>query len=161
MLIRIVLFLLLVVSIISCKAEKQNQHLINQEVVKDYANLFTNPQKDSLSEIIINYEKVSTNQICVYTLNTIPNKVNAVVYATKIANQLGVGQAEKQNGLLLLIAKNDKKIAFATGYGTEKILTDSVCKTLIEYTLKPSFKKELYFEGVLNVLDSVKLKWID
>ncbi len=128
-------------------------------MVQDYADLFTKPEKDSISKIIINYEKASTNQICIYTINTIPTKDNAVVYATKLANQLGVGQAETQNGLLLLIAKNDRKIAFATGISTEKVLTDLVCNNLIEYTLVPSFKKEHYFEGVLQVLDSVKLKW--
>ncbi|WP_397361927.1 TPM domain-containing protein [Olleya sp. R77988] len=156
---RLLSFLLIITSLVSCK--KKNQNLIIKTVVNDYADIFTKTEEDSLSKIIIDYEKTSTNQICVYVIDSVPSLDNPVVYATKIANKLGVGQKEKDNGLLLLISKNDKKIAFATGYGTEKIVTDSICKRLIDSTLVPSFKKGNYFEGVLQALDTIKVKWED
>ncbi|MGB6268314.1 MAG: TPM domain-containing protein [Olleya sp.] len=156
---RFLSLLLVFVSLISCKNAKQNDTLINQDVVQDYADLFSIKEEDFISKIIIDYENTSTNQICVYVIDSIPTSDNPVVYATKIANNLGVGQKEKDNGLLLLIAKNDRQVAFATGYGTEKILTDSICKRLIDSTLIPSFKEGDYFEGVVKVLDSVKTKW--
>ncbi|RAJ15199.1 TPM domain-containing protein [Olleya aquimaris] len=156
---RFLLLLFVFVSLISCKKEKQNDTLINQDVVQDYANLFSAKEKDSISKVIIDYENISTNQICVYVIDSIPNNNNALMYATTIGQTLGVGQAEKNNGLLILISTKDRQVAFATGLGTEKILTDTICHDLIENTLIPSFKQSAYFKGVLQVLDSIKVKW--
>lgn len=151
--------LLIFILVFSCKKKTEKGTLLSQAVIQDYADLFTPFEEDSLSKIILNYEKNSSNEICIYTIDSIPNKDNIVVTASKLANQLGVGKANKNNGLFLLIAKNNRKVAFATGHSTEKILTDSICKKLIDSTLIPHFKNDAFFEGVIKILDSTQLKW--
>ncbi|WP_304143870.1 YgcG family protein [Mesoflavibacter zeaxanthinifaciens] len=152
-------FILAFVFCISCKTKPQQTLKHNQTVVQDYANIFSTVEEDSLTNFILNYEKLTTNEICVMTIDSLPANTKALRHATNIAQNLGIGKADKNNGLLLLIAKSDRQVAFATGYGTELVLTDSVCYHLIESTLIPNFKNKLYYNGVRQVLDSVKTKW--
>ena len=152
-------FVLALVFCISCKTKPKQTLKHNQVVVQDYANVFSTVEEDSLTNFILNYEKLTTNKICVMTIDSLPANTKALRHATNIAQNLGIGKADKNNGLLLLIAKSDKQVAFATGYGTELVLTDSVCYHLIESTLIPNFKNKLYYNGVRQVLDSIKTKW--
>ncbi|MEN3324996.1 TPM domain-containing protein [Mariniflexile soesokkakense] len=145
--------------IVSCKTKNKEVIHINQSVVQDYASIFSEFERDSLSKKIIDFENYSTNEICIYTIDSIPNNETALYYATKMANQLGVGKKEKDNGLLILISKYDRQIEIATGYSTEKILTDNMCKTIIDSTIVPQFKNRYYYEGINNALDSIIKRW--
>ncbi|AUC83422.1 YgcG family protein [Lacinutrix sp. Bg11-31] len=144
--------------LISCK-KNTKEAFVNQVVIQDNSDFFTKTEEQKLSEKIINYEKLSTNQICVYTIDSVPNNETALYHASNLANSLGVGTKEKNNGLLILISRYDRKMAIATGYGTEKIITDPIAKTIIEQTIVPRFKDSLYFEGINNGLDSIIKKW--
>ena len=143
----------------SCKTKPQPTTYLNQAVIQDYADVFSTVEEDSLTNFILNYEKLSSNEICVMSIDTLPKDTKILSHATAITKQLGIGKADKDNGLFLLISKKDRKVAFATGYGTETVLTDSVCYHLIESTLIPNFKNQDYYKGVRQVLDSVKTKW--
>ncbi|WP_052158361.1 TPM domain-containing protein [Lacinutrix jangbogonensis] len=147
-----------VLVLISCKKETSST-LIYNKVVQDYSDLFSEAEEQKLSEKIINYEKRSTNQICVYTIDSIPNNEAIQNHAKNLANNLGVGTKEKNNGLLILISRLDRKIAIATGTGTQRIITDSFAKTIIENTILPQFKNSHYFEGISIGLDSIIVKW--
>ncbi len=92
--------------------------------------LFSNAEKDSLSQKIINYEASSTNEIFVYTIDSLPENTSALDHATNIAEGLGVGKKEKDNGLLILISKYDRQLAIATGKGTEKIITNYMSQVI-------------------------------
>lgn len=152
-------YLILVFALSSCKTNTNNNSTLNLAVVQDYALLFSNSEKDSLTQKIINYEAYSTNEICVYTIDSLPKNTKAIYHATTIANKLGVGKKEKNNGLLILISKDDNQIAIATGKATEEILTDYMCKIIIDSTIVPKFKKGDYFYGINNALDSIIKKW--
>ncbi|MBP0903213.1 TPM domain-containing protein [Mariniflexile gromovii] len=155
-----ILYILIVsLVIISCKTKTEEFSETNQSVVQDYAQIFSKTETDSLSKKIIDFEQFSTNEICVYTIDSIPNDETALYHATKIAEDLSVGKKEKDNGLLILISKYDRQIAIATGYSTEKIITDYMCKTIIENTIVPQFKNGNYYEGINNALDSIMTKW--
>lgn len=153
------IFVLAFIFCISCKTKPKQTSTYNQAVVQDYANIFTEIEEDSLTNFILNYEKITTNEICVMTIDSLPKNTKVLRHATNIAQNLGVGKADKNNGLLLLIAIHNRQVAFATGYGTETILTDSICYHLIESTLIPNFKNQMYYKGVIHALDSVKSKW--
>ena len=135
------------------------KNVINNTVVQDYSDFFTKAEEHELSEKIIDYQKLTTNQICVYTIDSILDNETILFHATNLANDLGVGTKEKDNGLLILISRYDRKMAIATGYGTEKVITDPIAKIIIEKTIVPKFKDSLYFEGVTMGLDSIIEKW--
>ena len=147
------------ISLIACKSKQKESVLTNQKTIQDYANLFSDEEEDSLANFILKYEKLTTNEICIVTMDSLPKDVEILYYATNLANDLKIGKKESNNGLLLLIDFKNKQVAFSTGYGTEKILTDRVCKHLINSTLIPNFKTNNYYTGVRNVLDSIQFKW--
>ena len=66
-----------------------------------------------------------------------------------------IGQEKEDNGVLILLAKNDRKIAINTGYGVEHLLTDAMSKRIIERDIIPYFKQGNYFEGLNNGIDSI------
>jgi len=152
---------IIILVIISCFSCKTNNSKIeaSQAVVQDYSNMFSKKEEQQLAKKIINYEAQTTNQICIYTIDSIPNNETAVYHAASIANRLGVGTKEKNNGLLMLISRLDRQVAIATGAGTENTITDSIAKTIIEKTIVPKFRDTLYFEGVTMGLDSILKKW--
>lgn len=145
--------------LVSCKSKINPSTLKNQAVVQDYANLFHKTQKDSLSQKIIKYESTSSNEICVYTIDSLPKDVTVHRYATKLANTLGVGKKEKDNGLFILVSKYDREISIATGFGTEKIISDYQCKTIIDSTIVPQFKNGDFYKGINNAIDSLIVIW--
>ncbi len=150
----------------SCKTKKEDTSTYNylpqneqQSVVYDLSNLFSTKEKDSLTKRILNYEKVTTNQIAIATFDSIPKNTTTLRYATDIANYWGVGTKETNNGLLILISRYDREMSIATGLGTEKILTDLICSKIIDRTIIPHFKQDKYYNGVNSGLDSIIAKW--
>ena len=148
-----------IVVLSSCKTNTNNNSTLNQAVIQDYALIFSQDEKEALTIKIIDYEAVSTNEICVYTIDSLPKNTEAIYHATAIANNLGIGKKEKDNGLLILISKYDRQLAITTGKGTEKIITDYMCKVIIDSTIVPKFKKGEYYIGIDNALDRIVEKW--
>jgi uncharacterized membrane protein YgcG len=67
----------------------------------------------------------------------------------------GIGQKGKDNGILLIVAKNDRKMRIEVGYGAEGAIPDLMAKRIIDEELKPSFKKEQYYQGFNNATDKI------
>ncbi len=153
-----IILLIIIFFCFSCK-KSESRTKYSQEVVQDYAQFFSEIENSLITKKILDFEKITTNEICIYTLDSIPSNISPLYHATNIFNELGVGKKEKNNGLLILISRLDRQIAISTGSGTEMIMTDSICKNLIDSTIVPSFKEKNYFEGISSVLDSLIVKW--
>ncbi len=156
----------LIILISSCKSKKEDTSNYKylpqneqQSVVYDLSNLFSTQEKDSLIKRILDYEKATTNQIAIAAFDSIPKNTTVLRYATDIAHTWGIGTIETNNGLLILISKYDREMSIATGLGTEKILTDSICRKIIDKTIIPHFKEGNYYKGVNSGLDSIIVKW--
>jgi uncharacterized protein len=81
------------------------------------------------------------------------------LYSSAIGNYWGVGKKEKDNGLVIVIAKEQRQIWFSPGDGTTKTLTDSVCQNIISEKIIPEFKNDNFYLGVSNGLNTVIQKW--
>lgn len=88
--------------VVSCN-NYTSKTLISDAAIQDYSDLFTATEEQKLSEKLINYEKLTTNQICIYTIDSITNNEKILYNATTLAQKLGVDIKEKDNGLLILI----------------------------------------------------------
>lgn len=131
----------------------------SQHVVVDLANLFSDTENDALTEKIIQYEKTSTNQMAVLTIDTLPQQTTIQHFGTDVANSWGVGTREKDNGLLITISKSDRKIVISTGEGTAQTISDSDCKAIIDQLMVPQFKINNYYKGVDKAIDSLIQLW--
>lgn len=121
----------------------------NQTSVYDGAKLLSAQQFKRLEHKLITYSDTTSTQIVVATIPSL-NGEYIGSYATEWAHKWGIGQKEDDNGILLLVAKNDRKIWIATGYGVEEKLTDYVSKTIIDQIITPHFKQGNYYRGLDN-----------
>ena len=119
----------------------------------DYEGLFTDSEKQKLDSIISAFEKETTIQFCIVTLDTIyTSKEKFNDLALHIANTWGVGQKNKNNGVIICISKGHRRIRICNGYGIEKILSDEETKEIMDKYFISSFKQGEYFQGTLNGL---------
>lgn len=70
------------------------------------------------------------------------------MFANELFNSWGIGEAGKDNGVLILLAKEQRQLRFETGYGAESILTDAKCQQIFENTIVPYFKEDEYGAGL-------------
>ncbi|MGL2995145.1 TPM domain-containing protein [Flavobacterium sp. TSSA_36] len=125
-----------------------------QTSLYDYASLFDANEKAQLEEKLIHYSDSTTTQIVVITIESLKNEdINQL--ATKWAQTWGFGQAKEDNGVILLIAKNDRKIALQAGYGLEDRLTAGIGGEIIRNIILPEFKAGSYYNGVDKGTDAL------
>jgi len=125
-----------------------------QGYVNDYANLFTPEEEKILEDKISDLEKKSSVEIGILTIESL-NGQPLFTYSMAVARSWGIGKKDKDNGLLILIAKKERKIRIEVGYGLEGTITDAQAFWLIENILKPKFRQQKYFQGVNEVLDRI------
>lgn len=127
--------------------------------VNDYANVFTAEQRVNLDEKISYYEFETTNEIAIITIDSIAPYDNISDFTTDLAKEWGIGKAEKNNGLVILFCMSLREVRISTGLGTQKILTDEICKNIIDQILIPNCKKDDYYIGIEKALAEIILKW--
>lgn len=120
-----------------------------QTSVFDYIQLLSVSQKRALEQKLIGYADSSSTQIVIAIIaNTEGEDINYL--GAQWGQKWGIGQDNKDNGILILLAKEDRKIAINTGYGIESSLTDALAKRIIENTIIPHFKTGDYYSGLNN-----------
>lgn len=127
----------------------------NGAVVMDLSSFLSSKEEHKL----ISFEEKTSNQIAIITIDSINPYDDIQKYATDLGNYWSVGQKEKDNGLVIAICGPCRTAGITTGYGTEKILTDSICKNILETSMIPNFKEDRYYEGISIGLDSIIHKW--
>ncbi|MCF6276414.1 MAG: TPM domain-containing protein [Candidatus Magasanikbacteria bacterium] len=120
--------------------------------VNDFADMFSQEQEDVLNQKLTNFEKETSNEIAIVT---VPNLGEDTIenFAVELFAEWGIGKKKNDNGVLLLISRDDRKMRIEVGYGLEGALTDLQSHQIIQNFLVPNFKQELYFEGVNSALD--------
>ncbi len=118
-----------------------------QTSVYDYANILSKVEKEALEQKLIKYNDTTSTQIVVATIKSL-NGNDIALFATNWAHKWKIGQKGKDNGVFILVAKDDRKITIRTGYGVEHKLTDAYSKRIIEQVIKPEFKKGKFYRGL-------------
>jgi uncharacterized protein len=123
-------------------------------LVTDLAGVLSPEQKQALENKLVAIDDSSSNQIAVVILPTLEgNPIEE--YATKLFRTWGIGNKKTNNGILLLIAIQDKKIRIETGYGLEGALPDITCNSIIDNDIKPAFREQAYYEGIDKATDNI------
>ncbi|AUC23954.1 methanol dehydrogenase [Polaribacter sejongensis] len=118
-----------------------------QTSVYDYTSLLTESQKTSLEGKLVRYSDTTSTQIVVAIIPSTEGE-NINYLAANWGEKWGIGDAKKDNGVLMLLALNDRKIAIQAGKGTEHLLTDFQAKRIIERVIIPEFKRGDYYSGL-------------
>ena len=155
----------MVLSLTHCAVQKQYSH---PEYIKnlpspkghvnDFENDFTANEIFILDSVITEFEKQTTRQISIVTVSAISPYDSINEFTTDLGNYWGVGDKKMNNGLLIVFSKARREVWIGTGTGTEKILTDVICKQIIDGYMLPRFKEAGYFEGVHSgLLECIRL----
>lgn len=110
--------------------------------------------QENLNSILDKLEKDTTNEIALVILPTIGNLVPKSL-ATELFQVWGIGKLGKDNGVLILHVLDQRRIEIETGYGMEGILSDVICKRLLEEKTIPYFKQGAFSTGHENLLRTI------
>lgn len=108
----------------------------------------------SLEETLRRFEEETTNQLVVVTFPGLEGEV-LEDFSTHLAEQWKIGQKGKDNGVILLIFKNDRQVRIEVGYGLEGALPDATAKLIIENEIVPRFREGRYDEGIERAVDAI------
>ena len=108
--------------------------------VVDQASVLSQSAKDELETLLATHENNTTNQVVVVTIKSLGNS-QIEEYSIELARHWGIGQKGKDNGVVLVVAPNDKQVRIEVGYGLEGTLTDALSSNIINYYIIPEFKK--------------------
>lgn len=145
--------ILLVVTLPSCKGSSPDNP------VMDNAGLLSDNDKKVISDKIVILDSLRLAQVAVVTITDLEGK-KPLDYATDLANELGVGHEETNDGVLILVKPktSDSKgeIAISTGLGMEKILDNATVKSIVDDVMIPKFKENKYCEGITDAIDKIE-----
>jgi uncharacterized protein len=116
--------------------------------VHDYANLLSPAERETLETLARDVERQTTAQLAVVTVGSLDG-LTVDDYAHKLFNFWGIGRKETNNGVLLLVAPNERRMRIEVGYGLEPLLTDSLCGEIRDEQIIPRFKQGDMPGGVL------------
>ncbi len=124
--------------------------------VYDETGTLTPDQIQALTQKLLANEDSTSTQIVVVIMNTL-NGYPPSDFATDIGNKNKLGEKKKNNGIVILLAKNDRKGFIATGYGVEPTVTDALAGQVFDQVLKPSLRQDDYFGGISKTIDALIL----
>lgn len=126
-----------------------------QTSVYDYATILSATEKSQLEEKLIKYSDSTTTQIVVITIPSLKGE-DVSLLATKWGQTWGVGgTAKEDNGVIILLAKDERKIAINPGYGLEDRLTAGTGGEIIRNIIIPEFKVGSYYKGLDKGTDAI------
>lgn len=125
-----------------------------QTSVYDFINLLPSGQKNALEQKLIRYSDSTSTQIVMAIIASTEGE-NINYLGAQWGQEWGIGQSGKDNGVLIILARNDRQIAINTGYGVEGSLTDAMSRRIIQNVIIPEFKKGDYYQGLNLGADAI------
>ncbi len=122
--------------------------------VYDYINLLSASQEKTLEQKLIRYSDSTSTQIVITIISSTEGE-NINYLGAQWGEKWGIGQAKEDNGILILLAKDDRQIAISTGKGVEFALTDALSKRIIDDVIIPKFKENNYYGGLNKGADTI------
>ncbi len=117
------------------------------KLVNDYSGTLNADDLNALEAKLEAYEDSTSTQIAIVIENSLEGE-DEFDYSQRLAENWQIGRKGKNNGLLIYIAIEDRKIRIQNGYGLEGSITDALSKRIIEEVIKPNFKKRNYYTGL-------------
>jgi uncharacterized protein len=117
--------------------------------VNDYAGLLSSGTAGQLEAALAELERTDSTQIVLLTISSLEGD-SLEEFSIRMVEQWQIGRKSKDNGALLLVAKNDRKIRIEVGYGLEGKLTDLVSGRIIRDVIAPQFKMGRFDQGIID-----------
>jgi len=123
--------------------------------IYDEAGLLSAQEKRALQNQLLALDKKGQVQMGLVLLSSLEGEV-IEEYAIRLADQWKLGSQELDNGLILLVAKKEKKLRIEVGQGLEGAIPDARARQIIDHILKPSFRSGQFFEGLQSSVFTIE-----
>lgn len=124
--------------------------------VVDNAKLLTDQQESRLTAQLASHGQATSNQVVVVTLPSLQD-TTIEDFGYQLGRHWGIGQAGRDNGVLLIVAPNERKVRIEVGYGLEGDLPDAIARTIIDNDILPAFRLDDYPGGIEAGVDAIIL----
>lgn len=156
---RSVLKIFLAVMLLACSSSAYAQSTDKPAIaltdrVVDAAGVLSFAQQQELIAKLSDYEKESSDQIVVATVPSL-NGMDIETYANRLYRAWALGQKTENNGILLLVAPNERKVRIEVGYGLEGTVTDALSAIIIHNAIIPEFRNGDYGAGIIKGVDDI------
>jgi uncharacterized protein len=122
--------------------------------VNDYAGVLSKDQEHRLESLLRETEKQTASQVVLLTIPSLQGE-NLEDYSFRVAEKWQLGQKELDNGVLLLVSMQEKKIRIEVGYGLESTITDLKSGYIIRKFIVPEFKQGNFYQGISKGLVAI------
>ena len=116
-------------------------------LVTDFTNTLSASEKQQLEQKLVNYSDSTSTQIAIVLMKS-TGDYDINDYGQRLGRAWGIGQKGKNNGVLIIAAMGDRKVAIQTGLGAEGALPDIITHQIIQNDIKPNFKQSQYYTGL-------------
>ncbi len=123
--------------------------------VTDKAGLYSLEFKSQLEEKLAKIDNETRAEVAVLTINKLPDAY-IEEYAVEVFEKWGIGKAKEDNGVLLVIAKDDREVRIEVGYGLEGAITDGRAGEIIRNEIVPQFKLDNYELGTMAGVEKIE-----
>ncbi len=123
-------------------------------LVNDFANVLTGSESEALERKLVAYDDSTSTQIAIVIIETLDG-AEVGSYAAELGEKWGVGTKQNHNGVMILMAKKERKVTIRTGYGVEEKLGAIITKRIIDEDLIPNFKQGNFYEGFDEATDEI------
>jgi uncharacterized protein len=149
-----VLVAVLVVGCYSGLAARQDLPTLTQPV-NDLAQVIDASDAAAMDRMIRALQTATADTVIVASVKTFAPFGSIEEYAVKLYERAGIGAKGKDNGVLILVAVDDRRARIEVGYGLEGFLTDGVCGEIIRTSMLPAFRRGAYGEGLVAATTEV------
>jgi len=122
--------------------------------VNDFAGIMTTEERAMLENVIGNFERLAGVEMSVVTVSTLGGDT-IENFAEKLFQEWGMGKARKDNGVLFLIAPNEREARIEVGYGLEPVITDAASSFVMRNIIVPRFAEGDYHAGISDGVDAL------
>ncbi|HDY98292.1 MAG TPA: methanol dehydrogenase [Pseudomonas sabulinigri] len=133
---------------IAVAADEQALPTLTGRVV-DQAELLGPGAEQQLTQMLAAHEQASSEQVVVVTVPSLQGQ-SIEQYGVELGRAWGIGQKGEDNGALLIVARDDRKIRIEVGYGLEGRLTDAQSSTIINGIMTPAFREGQFEQGIVQ-----------
>src|SRR5450432_1638878 len=137
----------------ACAAQTLTFPALTGRVV-DEAGVLDDAARTALTGSLAELEQKTTDQLVVVTLKSLQG-TSIEDYGYQLGRHWQIGQKDKDSGVLLIVAPNERKVRIEVGYGLEGTLTDAVTKLIIENSILPRFKVDAYPGGIKRGVEDI------
>ena len=156
--IRVLYAILLCCAVALPTAQAQTVEVIppSGQWVTDQGNMLSASEEQALTQKLRSYADTTSTQMIIVTLPDLGG-ADISMYATELGQQWQVGQQDKDNGLVILVSRDDRKVFIATGFGLEGAIPDAIAGRIIRNIITPNFRQGRFFQGFSDAVDALML----